>query len=588
VLFLLCLLVIIAGTTATSLYLIRSQLRRQVYANLQIDLNHSVETFQDLEASRRAALERENALMAALPSLKALMTSNDTRTIADGAVDFWKTSGNDLFSLADADRHVQAAFTINARDTEALRHDLQAVIADPSRHYLLSGGQLYEYSVHPLYFGNATTGTLLGYVVSGYAIDSAFLREVGRGAGAEAAFLAKALVTVSTLPSEMQPALQPSLQAISANQLAGSGAEIVVGRERYLIADKDLSEGAGQPLRLVVLKSLDAADRAERQINMLVLWVGLLATGTGAALMVLLARMVTKPLELLTAGVRAFGEGDRQHSLPQDGTMEVRFLSREFAHMRDEIQKTNLALLESERLATIGRMASSVSHDLRHYLAAVYANAEFLASPNLPSPERAELFEEIRLAVNGTTDMLDSLLIFSHTGSALQRVPATLASIAERALTMVRTHPDAERVRVVLEESTTDTSVSVDTKQIERAIYNLLLNACQSARESQGLREVRVSLQADPAHVSVTIVDSGPGVAEGMRQSIFDPFVSQGKQRGTGLGLTLAASVAREHDGDVRLLSSRPGETIFRLRVARSLSESTGKPDRQRNGVLTP
>jgi len=584
VLFLLCLMGIIAGTTATSLYLIRSQLRRQVYANLQMDLNHSVETFQDLEALRLSALEREDALMAAEPRLKALMTTNDARTIADGAVDFWKTSGNDLFGLADANRHVEAAFTKSARDTETLRSDLQAVISDPSRHYLLSGGQLYEYSVHPLYFGSATTGTLLGYVISGYAIDSAFLREVGRGAGAEAAFLAKALVTASTLSPEMQPSLQ---QVPGARPADGRAATVMIGREWYLAADKDLSEGAGQPLRLVVLKSLDAADRAERQINLLVLWVSLLAMGTGAALMVLLARMVTKPLELLASGVRAFGEGDRQHSLPEDGTREVRYLSREFAHMRDEIQKTNLALLESERLATIGRMASSVSHDLRHYLAAVYANAEFLASPALPSSERAELFEEIRLAVNGTTDMLDSLLIFSRTGSALQRLPATLTSIAERAVAMVRTHPDAERVRVLLEEPNADTSAAVDTKQIERAVYNLLLNACQSARESQGLREVRVSLQADSEHVSVTIVDSGPGVPEGMRESIFDPFVSQGKQRGTGLGLTLAASVAREHDGDVRLMRSRPGETIFRFRVARSLPPTPAKPDRLRSKVLT-
>jgi signal transduction histidine kinase len=197
------------------------------------------------------------------------------------------------------------------------------------------------------------------------------------------------------------------------------------------------------------------------------------------------------------------------------------------------------------------------------------------------------LFEEIRLAVNGTTDMLDSLLIFSRTGSALHRVQATLSSIAERAVAMVRTHPDAERVRVILEEPNADTSAAVDTKQIERAVYNLLLNACQSARESQGLREVRVSLQADSAQVSVTIVDSGPGVPESMRESIFDPFVSQGKQRGTGLGLTLAASVAREHDGDVRLMSSRPGETIFRLRVARSLPATIGKPDRSRTRVLT-
>jgi nitrogen-specific signal transduction histidine kinase len=169
----------------------------------------------------------------------------------------------------------------------------------------------------------------------------------------------------------------------------------------------------------------------------------------------------------------------------------------------------------------------------------------------------------------------------------LQRVPATLASIAERAVALVRKHPDAERVRILLEESMEDTSAAMDTKQIERAVYNLLLNGCQSARESQGLREVKVSLQADSVSVSVTIVDSGPGVAEGMRESIFDPFVSQGKQRGTGLGLTLAASVAREHDGDVRLMSSHPGETIFCLRVARSLPPTTGTLGRQKSRVLT-
>jgi signal transduction histidine kinase len=304
--------------------------------------------------------------------------------------------------------------------------------------------------------------------------------------------------------------------------------------------------------------------------------------------MLLLARMVTRPLEMLAAGVRAFGEGDRQHLLPVDGTQEVRYLSRVFAQMRDEIEKTNRALLESERLATIGRMASSVSHDLRHYLAAVYANAEFLASPSLPAHERAELYEEIRLAVNGTTDMLDSLLIFSRTGAALQRTPAEIATLVERAIAMVRTHPDAERVRLVLDEINVDTSAAVDTKQVERAIYNLLLNACQSAGESPGLREVRVSLAADNDTVSVTICDSGRGVAEGIRESLFDPFVSQGKHKGTGLGLTLAWSVAREHDGDVKLVSSRAGETIFRLTVARHMTDSIRNANPSRSKVLTP
>jgi len=184
--------------------------------------------------------------------------------------------------------------------------------------------------------------------------------------------------------------------------------------------------------------------------------------------------------------------------------------------------------------------------------------------------------------------MLDSLLIFSRTGAALQRVPTPMFSLVGRAMGMVKTHPDAERVTVVLENNDADTTAAVDTKQVERAIYNLLLNACQSARESAGLREVRVSLHAESKTVSVTIVDSGPGVAEGIRESLFDPFVSQGKQKGTGLGLTLAWSVAREHDGGVTLVSSRAGETIFRMTVARHLPESARKANRPRSRVLMP
>jgi len=585
VLLLTSLALVIAGTTASSLYIIRSRMHQQVRSTLEMDLGHSVETFQDLEAGRLTALERENALMADEPKLKALMTTNDSRTIDDDAVDFWKTSGNDLFALADSDHRVQAAYARGPVNPDLLRRDLQAVIPDAGKHYLLSDGSLYEYSEQPLYFGSRSNGTMLGYVISGYAIDSSFLREVGRGAGAEAAFFAGDRVTVSTLARDKEDALRAMV--LSLQQKTGS-AIAMVGKERYLTVCKDLTGGADTSLRLVVMKSFDTADRAETEINWLIFWVSLLALAAGSALMLLLARMVTRPLEMLAAGVRAFGEGDRQHLLPVGGTQEVQYLSSVFAQMRDEIEKKNRALLESERLATIGRMASSVSHDLRHYLASVYANAEFLASPTLPAGERGELYEEIRTAVNGTTDMLDSLLIFSSTGAALKKVPTAVSSLVSRAMALVKTHPDADRVLLVQEETNVDTTAAVDIKQVERAIYNLLLNGCQSARESTGRREVRVSLGADRNAVSVTICDTGPGVAEGIRESLFDPFVSQGKQKGTGLGLTLAWSVAREHGGEVKLVSNRDGETIFRLTVKRHILEPSRNGNPLGSTELTP
>ncbi|HEY1965231.1 MAG TPA: cache domain-containing protein, partial [Acidobacteriaceae bacterium] len=281
-------------------------------AALAADLQHSVETFQDIEAHRRSALDQESALLASLPSLKALMTTSDPRTITDDAVDFWKTSGNELFALADSNSHVLAANAEDAENTDQLKADLQAVIRDPSRHYLLSGGRLYEYSVRPLYFGSAASGTLLGYVVSGYAVDHRLLREVGRGAGAEAAFVAGDDIVASTLPKEKRDPLKGMMTSLRQS----SEGIVTIGSERYLASFKDMTNGAGTPLHLVVMKSFDEADRTEREINRLVFLASLLAIAVGSLLMLLLARMVTSPLERLATGVQAFAEGDPAYLLP--------------------------------------------------------------------------------------------------------------------------------------------------------------------------------------------------------------------------------------------------------------------------------
>jgi signal transduction histidine kinase len=217
-------------------------------------------------------------------------------------------------------------------------------------------------------------------------------------------------------------------------------------------------------------------------------------------------------------------------------------------------------------------MASSISHDFRHYLATIYANSEFLVGDQFSSKERLEIFADIRTAVLGMTDMIESLLIFSRTGASIRRSPELMVTLVERALALIRTHPDAEGVRIeVRYGDPADTGVIVDEKQIERAIFNLLLNACQSVRTSAGAANVLVTLEVREQQIIVNVIDNGPGVPEKIRKSLFEPFVSEGKQKGTGLGLTLTGRIASEHGGEVTLISSRPGETIFQMKVARDL-----------------
>lgn len=562
------LVVVIASVTLASLLVVRARMSRQVLDDISGDLSQSVQTFQSLQAQQRAALQRENALLGRLPSLKALMTTHDDRTIVDEAVEFWHVAGNDLFALAEPNGRVVAAYTQGAPATPELVNKLSDAVTEVDKHYLLSDGRLFEYSVRPLYFGSETTGSLLGYVISGYAIDATFVRHINRSSSAQVAFITGNDVVTSTLPQRLWGTLGPQSSMIADGDAKPQ--RISLEGERYLVVAKDLSAGARSPLRLIVLKSFDEAEQAQRQINRLLWLIGIFAVLIGTVLMLLISSIVTAPLEQLAKCARAFGAGESQPPLPVRGPLEVKELSAAFSVMQSEIQETNSALLEAERLATIGRMASSVSHDLRHYLAAVYANAEFLASSNLSEQERAELLLEIRSAVQGTTELIDSLLIFSRTGRASQRNSEQVSSLVDQALALVRTHPDSENV--VFHTNSCDareTNAFVDGRQIERGIYNLLLNACQSARRGGEQQDVIVDVSSSATTVSITITDTGPGVPSAIRGSLFEPFVSEGKQNGTGLGLTLTQSIAREHGGDTTLVSSRPGETIFMLTILR-------------------
>ncbi len=194
------------------------------------------------------------------------------------------------------------------------------------------------------------------------------------------------------------------------------------------------------------MKSFNEADRAEREINRLVFLASLLAMAAGVSTNAPAGAYGDAALEMLAAGRTCLWR--RRSEIFSAGRRNAGGALLEPGVCRDARRDPE----DEPRAAGVGTAGdhwangkARVSHDLRHYLAAVYANAEFLASPALPANERQELFEEIRLAVNGTTDMLDSLLIFGRTGTALRREPTTLTSLVERAVALVRTHPDAER-----------------------------------------------------------------------------------------------------------------------------------------------
>src|SRR5258708_18472177 len=194
------LLLLSFGCTVVSLLVIRTIGQQQVRAILASDLSRSVKTYQNIQRQRRELLSRETALLADLPSLKALMTTHDTPTIVDAGVEFWQVSGSDLFALLDADGKLIATYNRGSGlDRSMVEDGLEVSLRKPEEPILLAiGGRLYEISTQPLFFGARAEGSRLGFVSVGYAVDERVAREVSEAAAAEVTFAVHGKVVAST------------------------------------------------------------------------------------------------------------------------------------------------------------------------------------------------------------------------------------------------------------------------------------------------------------------------------------------------------------------------------------------------------
>src|SRR5665213_2076177 len=565
------LLIVSFGWTVISLLILRVIVQQQTHTDLTSDLSHSVTTYRNLQGQRSDMLRREAELMADLPTLKALMTSDDTDTIEDAGGAFWTTSKSDLFALFGADGKLIAVYANGAPpDRAAVQNLTQPHLRDnKAPFYLALNGRLYEVATQPLIFGSAEKGTPLGFLAVGYAIDENVARQVSQAAEAEVAFSVGGSIVATTLSPQLEQQLHSQFDQLNG---ASGDPSIKLGPQKYLATQVPVAQsgdrGSGSP-QLIVLKSFRQGQALARRVNQWVAFLGLLALCAGAAILQSISRSITRPLAGLVAGARALGEGDYTYRLGDDGAEEVRELARAFERMRVELQRTQKDLLTSERLATIGRMASSISHDLRHYLSAMYANAEFMSDEKLPQHEREELFAEVRSAVLGMTELLDSLLLFTQTGRALHPDFESIALIMQRALGMLRAHPAARDVKISL-HGLSSLVAYVDANKLGRAVYNLLLNGCEAARRGAPPAAVTLTLAEDESFIRIHVSDTGAGVPESVRRTMFLPFVSEGKESGVGLGLTLAEQVAAEHGGYIHYGRTNDNLTLFSIVLPKS------------------
>jgi signal transduction histidine kinase/CheY-like chemotaxis protein len=582
--FLLSLLAISVGLTSATLFTVGYRVRNQVRQGIREDLRNSANTYQSFEQQREEGLRRSAELLANLPNVRALMTTQDAATIRDASADIWRLSGSDLLVLANRAGKVAA---LRARSPALTPDDAQQLLRvtlerGESRDWWFDDGHLYKVWVQPIYFGAASQDTAIGLLAVDHEIDERAAEDFSHVASSEVVFSYGDSPVATTLNPEGQGALTRQMH-MGSRKLSSDPQEIQLGKERYLVVSLRLSAADGPPVFLSVLKSFDKATQFLAELNDALIALGLLSILAGSALVFFISHTFTRPLASLVAGVRAFSQGDFSFPMESTGGDEVSEVTEAFIRMRQNVAKTQEEqkqlqerLRQAHKMEAVGRLAGGVAHDFNNLLTIIRGNSDLLIDREGADNLHRRCIEQIQKAASRAVSMTRQLLAFSRMQVLQPRVLDLNAVVSDMGKMLPRLI--GEHIEFSFLPDSQQALVKADPGQLEQVIMNLAVNA-RDAMPNGGTLTVRSSVlaveEAEAAqrppmtpgrYVLLSVTDTGVGMDDATKAHIFEPFFTTKEiGRGTGLGLATVYGVVKQSGGFIWVTSSPGKGTTFEI-----------------------
>ncbi len=231
------------------------------------------------------------------------------------------------------------------------------------------------------------------------------------------------------------------------------------------------------------------------------------------------------------------------------------------------LEASQQVALQNEKLATIGRLAAGVAHEVRNPLGVIRASASVVQEHFLPGDDAYRACQFIREEIDRLNGLITSLLTFSRPAE-LRLQSVALEKVIDRALQLTGEDLQRRCITVARESGGDLPEVIADPDLVAQVVFGLIINAAEAIGD-HGLIIVRTA--SEGGEVRVEVVDTGPGVAPADAERIFEPFFTT-KPTGTGLGLPMAARIVRAHGGAIEVVPDRgPGTNSagarFRIRL---------------------
>ncbi len=234
-----------------------------------------------------------------------------------------------------------------------------------------------------------------------------------------------------------------------------------------------------------------------------------------------------------------------------------------------ELEATRAALIQSEKLASMGQLAAGIAHEVNNPLGVVLMYAHLLREEQRNNPRLREDLGLIAEQADRCKKIVSGLLHFARQNKVV-RQPVNVPELVQRCL---RALPERPGLEVRTEVSLDDPYAALDADQITQVLTNLIGNACDAMEAAGGV--LTLSVSGDEREVVLRVIDTGPGIPESIRDKIFEPFFTT-KQigKGTGLGLAVTYGIVKMHRGALTVESNAddaagPTGAIFTVRLPR-------------------
>ncbi len=583
----------ILATVVVSFLFLERHIQNQVEANVSEGLRGTWNVFHSIQGQGYEYLTSQALVIADDPKFFASIADLDPSTAYREGEVFRELIKADLFLVTDKDGMLLVE--IGEPDKRTLDSGYRSLIAQSLKGTVSSGlvekkGKICQAVSVPInlfgeVFGTLTTGNFIDDRLAA-TIKEMTDNEVLFFRGEQLVAASLTMVKRELFQKEFSPEnLMGRLQTTPGHSKEGNftfEGEKSIFLTDYLGDTEDLAA-----VSFVMFRSLDAiVDPFMANITRFMITISLLGVAISFVLSLFISDNLTASLRQLEEASKRVARGNYDTLVKinaRDETAEVGRAFNEMSHSLkrhiEELKIVHAGLLESERLAAVGKVSAAVVHDFKNPMAIMNLALEALERKQDDQVSRGNYIQKIKQQMDRILTMTQEILEFSrgetrlkldfwNPGEALEELTSSLSHIYLKS-----------NIQLVFKNSFHGT-IQADQNRLMRVFNNMLTNA-KEAMTTGGRIEMHVT--EEDGMVAVRVSDNGPGIPDEVRGRLFHPFVSYGKANGTGLGLAISKRIVEQHGGRIDFESYTGRGTTFNIQLPKKVQISVDKTNEGKN-----